>query len=61
MINLGNSYFSRRKLKKFNDTGLYWSGSTTTLKLYHKGAEFKTHDRNRLKLCNLKLKNTKYC
>lgn len=50
MINLSNSYFSRRKLKKFNDTGLYWSGSTTTLKLYHKGAEFKTHDRSRLKL-----------
>lgn len=49
IVNLSNSYFSRRKVKKFDDTGLYFAGSTTTLKLYHKGAEFKKFDSKRLR------------
>ncbi len=41
--------FPRRKILKYGDTGVYVSGSTTTLKLYDKGEEFRKHDLKRFK------------
>ncbi len=41
--------FPRRKILKYGDTGVYVSGSTTTIKLYDKGEEFKKHDLRRFK------------
>ncbi|MEW9097386.1 MAG: phage/plasmid replication protein, II/X family [Clostridiaceae bacterium] len=49
IINLNNSYWGRRKIKKFDKTGIYVPGTTTTLKLYSKGQEFNKHDKKRLK------------
>lgn len=46
---LNNTVYSRRKSLKFNNTGCYFPGSTTTLKFYHKGSEFYKHDYKRLK------------
>lgn len=59
---LNNSSYARRNALKFGDTGCYFPGSTTTLKFYAKGSEFKKHDKPRLSLhykvndlCNLQL------
>lgn len=41
-------YYPRRRVLKFDNSGLYFPGSYTTLKMYHKGKEFKKHDRKRL-------------
>lgn len=41
-------YYPRRKITKFDKTGLYFPGSFTTLKLYNKHEEFKKHDYKRL-------------
>jgi II/X family phage/plasmid replication protein len=41
--------FPRRKAQKYGDHAIYFPGSTTTVKLYHKGSEFAEHDRTRLK------------
>lgn len=43
--------FPRRSAKsaKYGVNAVYFPGSTTTVKLYHKGPEFKEHDKNRLK------------
>lgn len=43
--------FPRRSAKsaKYGTNAVYFPGKTTTVKLYHKGPEFKEHDRNRLK------------
>lgn len=46
---LNNANYPRRQVNKFGLSGLYASGSTTTLKFYHKGIEFRKHDLNRLK------------
>lgn len=43
-----NVYYPRRKVQKYDSTGLYFPGTYTTLKLYDKGVEFKKHDRKNL-------------
>lgn len=45
--NLKNAYYTRRKPRIY-DTSVMFSGSTTTVKLYWKGPEFKKHDYKRL-------------
>ncbi len=49
------THFPRRKVRKYGDHAIYIPGSTTTLKLYHKGVEFKAHDRARLQKLHLNL------
>lgn len=44
-----NVYYPRRSAHKYGDTGLYFPGTYTTLKLYDKHKEFLKNDRNRLK------------
>ena len=46
--NLRNSYYTRRKPRIY-DTSVMFSGSTTAVKLYWKGPEFKKHDYKRIK------------
>ena len=46
--NLRNSYYTRRKPRIY-DTSVMFSGSTTSVKLYWKGPEFKKHDYKRIK------------
>lgn len=41
--------YPRRQCLKYGTTGLYFPGSVTTLKFYHKGEEFKEHDYDRIK------------
>ena len=41
--------FPRRRAMKFGDHAVYFPGSTTTVKLYHKGSEFAEHDHARVK------------
>jgi II/X family phage/plasmid replication protein len=41
--------FPRRKASKYGDHAVYFPGSTTTVKLYHKGPEFSKHDSKRMK------------
>ena len=41
--------FPRRKASKYGDHAVYFPGSTTTVKLYHKGLEFAKHDNYRMK------------
>lgn len=60
VYNLGNSlsdffkgfsnvYYPRRSAIKYSDSGLYFPGTYTTLKLYDKGLEFKKHDKKKLR------------
>lgn len=44
-----NVYYPRRRVRKYDNTGLYFPGSYTTLKLYNKYVEFKKHDKKRLR------------
>lgn len=46
---ISNAEMSRREEKKytFGNTGYYVPGESTTLKMYHKGTEFKKHDKKR--------------
>lgn len=48
---MSHSKFPRRSSKtaKYGNNALYFPGTTTTLKLYHKGSEFKVHDYARVK------------
>ena len=46
--NMRNSYYTRRKPRIY-DTSVMFSGSTTTVKIYWKGPEFKKHDYKRIK------------
>lgn len=46
---VNNAHYSRRKVIKYANEGLYFPGSTTTLKFYAKGVEFNKHDKPRLK------------
>jgi len=46
---LQTTYFPRRKMQKFGDHSIYVPGHTTTLKLYHKGPEFKGNDAKRIR------------
>lgn len=41
--------FPRRKAHKYGDHAVYFPGSTTTVKIYHKGLEFAKHDSHRMK------------
>jgi II/X family phage/plasmid replication protein len=43
--------FPRRKVNRYSDEAVNFSGRTTTVNLYHKGPEFLVHDRKRLKAC----------
>jgi len=44
-----NVYYPRRKCIKYDNTGLYFPGTYTTLKLYNKYEEFKKHDKKKLR------------
>ena len=46
---LNNAAFPMRNVTRYGDQSLSAPGSTTTVKLYHKGPEFMAHDRKRLK------------
>lgn len=54
-------YYPRRQVQKYGNTGLYFPGTYTTLKLYNKHEEFKKHDSKKLKkiLSPTKLKELK--
>jgi II/X family phage/plasmid replication protein len=41
--------FPRRRAAKFGAHSIHFPGSTTTVKMYHKGLEFREHDFKRLK------------
>ena len=43
------SFPRRRKNASKYDMAVYFAGKTTTVKMYHKGDEFKIHDKSRLK------------
>lgn len=56
--NLSSCSYPRRQLKNYGDfggTGIYYSGSSTTLKIYNKLSEFKKHDFNKFKNTNFDL------
>ena len=40
--------FPRRKMQKYGNESIFVPGTTTTIKLYHKGREFEKNDRKRL-------------
>lgn len=40
--------FPRRKMQKYGNESVFVPGTTTTIKLYHKGPEFQKNDRKRL-------------
>lgn len=40
--------FPRRKMQKYSNESIFVPGTTTTIKLYHKGPEFQKNDRKRL-------------
>lgn len=40
--------YPRRKKRYYEGSGLYYSGTTTTLKIYDKGIEFRKHDYRKL-------------
>lgn len=42
-----NNNYPRREVNKYK-TSIYVPGTTTTLKIYHKGSEFKKHDSKRI-------------
>lgn len=46
---LNNAAFPRRDVTRYGDKSLSAPGSTSTVKVYHKGPEFMEHDRKRLK------------
>lgn len=56
-----NVYYPRRNVNKYGNTGLYFSGTHSTLKLYNKQVEFNKNDVKRLKkiLSPVKLKELK--
>lgn len=46
---LNNAAFPRRNVTRYGAQSLSAPGSTSTVKVYHKGPEFQAHDRKRLK------------
>ncbi len=40
--------FPRRKMQKYSNESIFVPGTTTTIKIYHKGPEFQKNDRKRL-------------
>ena len=60
LSNLHSCDYPRRTLRNYGDfggTGIYYSGSSTTLKIYNKYEEFKKHDMKRFKYTNFDLIN----
>lgn len=58
--NLSLCSYPRRQLKNYGDfggTGIYYAGSSTTLKIYNKYAEFKKHDMGKFRNTNFDLIN----
>lgn len=58
--NLHSCSYPRRQLKNYGDyggTGVYYSGSSTTVKIYNKYLEFKKHDLNKFKNTSFDLIN----
>ena len=49
--------YSRRKLKFYANECLYFSGTTTTLKIYNKWIEFQKHDQKKFYNTNFNLEN----
>jgi hypothetical protein len=41
--------YPRRKIRRYSDETVFFPGSTTAIKVYHKGPEFSNHDRPRLR------------
>lgn len=56
--NLNSCNYPRRKLKHYEGESIYITGSTSTLKIYNKMAEFKKHDLKNFKDSNFDI--TKY-
>lgn len=54
---LGNCRYARRKLRFFANESIYCSGTTTTLKIYNKMAEFRKHDETKFRDTNFNLIN----
>lgn len=46
---LNNAAFPRRKVSRYADESLFCPGTTSTVKVYHKGPEFSKHDYRRLR------------
>lgn len=46
---MSKANYPRRKTLRVDEQTLYFSGTTSTLKFYHKGPEFKSHDHKRLR------------
>lgn len=44
-----NSYYPRRSVSTYGLSGLQFNASTSVIKFYHKGPEFKKHDFNKLR------------
>ena len=60
LSNLHMCDYPRRTLKNYGDyggTGIYFSGTSTTLKIYNKYAEFKKHDLKKFKNTDFNLIN----
>lgn len=49
---LSNLDFPRRNLKYYVDSCIYFTGTTTTLKIYNKFLEYKVHDKSKLTKAN---------
>lgn len=46
---LNNASYPRRRVLKYDTTGIYFPGFYSTLKFYDKGVEFSKHDKKKLK------------
>jgi II/X family phage/plasmid replication protein len=46
---LNNAAFPRRKVTRYGDESIFCPGTTSTIKVYHKGPEFSKHDYRRLR------------
>lgn len=59
---INHSKFPRRSEKsaKYGTNAAYFPGSTTTVKLYHKGSEFKLHDLGRLRHAITFMRNKRF-
>lgn len=54
---LSNLDFPRRNLKFYADSCIYFTGTTTTLKIYNKLLEYKVHDKKKLFNTNFDIEN----
>lgn len=51
MQGMARATFPRRKTRRYGLETLFFPGSTTTVKVYHKGPEFRKHDYKRISGC----------